>query len=137
MKGKRIEVAAGLIFRRGRLLIAQRRAGDHLGGAWEFPGGKRERGESFEVCLARELREELGVEVQVGQLVEQVDHDYPEKEVHLRFFLCRLTQGEPQPHGCAALAWVAPEELALYHFPPADAQLLEKLRAHTEWWQGG
>ncbi|MCX8158000.1 MAG: 8-oxo-dGTP diphosphatase MutT [Verrucomicrobiae bacterium] len=137
MPGQRIEVAAGLIFRHGRLLVAQRRAEDHLGGTWEFPGGKREAGESFEMCLARELREELGVEVQVGELVETVDHDYPEKQVHLRFFLCRILHGDPQPLGCAALAWITPEEMAHYPFPPADARLLEKLRAQQEWWQAG
>ncbi|WCJ59604.1 8-oxo-dGTP diphosphatase MutT [Fontisphaera persica] len=134
MPAQRIEVAAGLIFRHGRLLIAQRRRGDHLGGAWEFPGGKREPGESYEACLARELQEELGVQVQVGELVESVDHDYPEKKVHLRFFLCRLLHGEPHPLGCAAVAWVSREELTRYHFPPADARLLAKLQAHSEWW---
>lgn len=136
MGGQRIEVAAGLIFRQGRLLLAQRRAGDHLGGAWEFPGGKREPGESFEACLARELYEELGIEVRVGRLVECVNYDYPEKSVHLRFYLCQLLKGEPRPLGCAAVVWVKREELAHYEFPPADARLLQKLRDHDEWWQG-
>ena len=63
-----IEVSAGLIFRAGKLLITQRHADAHLGGLWEFPGGKRESGETFETCLARELREELGIEVEVGAL---------------------------------------------------------------------
>jgi 8-oxo-dGTP pyrophosphatase MutT (NUDIX family) len=65
-----IEVAAGLVFRQGRLLITQRPACSHLGGLWEFPGGKREAGESLADCLRRELREELGIEVDVGELVE-------------------------------------------------------------------
>lgn len=132
---QRIEVAAGLIFREGRLLIAQRRPGDHLGGAWEFPGGKREQGESFEGCLARELHEELGVQVEVGKMVESVEHNYPGKQVHLRFFLCRLVEGEPQPRGCAAVAWISPEELTRYDFPPADARLLDQLRARWASWQ--
>mgnify|MGYP000168031225 CR=1 FL=1 len=133
---QRLEVAAGLIFRHGRLLIAQRRANDHLGGTWEFPGGKRETGENFEDCLVRELMEELGVSVKVGELVEVVEHDYPEKKVHLRFYLCRLVEGEPQPLGCSALAWVTADELSQYEFPPADARLLEKLRNHPAWWFG-
>src|SRR5438309_9744832 len=83
-----IEVAAGLIFRDGKLLITQRRPHDHLGGLWEFPGGKRECNESFQECLARELREELGIHVEVGEIVEEITHVYPEKAVHLKFFGC-------------------------------------------------
>src|SRR4029077_11924660 len=74
-----IEVAAGLVFRGGKLLITQRRADSHLGGLWEFPGGKREAAETFEECLARELREELGIEVAVEELVKEITHAYPEK----------------------------------------------------------
>ncbi|MEI9864057.1 MAG: NUDIX domain-containing protein [Limisphaerales bacterium] len=65
---KIIEVSAALIFRDGKLLIAQRHANSHLGGLWEFPGGKRESGETFEQCLVREIREELDVEISVGEL---------------------------------------------------------------------
>ena len=72
-----IEVAAGLVFRDGLLLISQRRPQDHLGGLWEFPGGKREPGESPEDCLRRELMEELGIEVEIKELVETIAHDYP------------------------------------------------------------
>jgi mutator protein MutT len=80
MKGDRqsvIEVAAGLVVRDGKILITQRLAEAHLGGLWEFPGGKRERGETYPQCLRRELREELGIEVRVGELVEDVTHPYP------------------------------------------------------------
>src|SRR5260370_9284435 len=83
-----VEVAAGLVFREGKLLITQRHVGAHLGGLWEFPGGKCEPDESFEQCLARELREELGIEVVVGELVESLTHEYPHKIVHLRFYVC-------------------------------------------------
>src|SRR5690348_10010676 len=116
-----LDVAAALVFRNGKLLITQRPAEAHLGGLWEFPGGKREPGESFETCLSRELREELGMEVAVGQLVESVTHDYPDKTVHLKFFRCRWVRNEPEPLGCLALKWVAPAELADYEFPAADA----------------
>src|SRR5947208_12711732 len=101
-----IEVSAGLIFRDGHLLITQRQADAHLGGLWEFPGGKREPDETFEECLARELREELGIEVAVGELVESLTHEYPGKTVYLRFFRCRWQQHEPQTLGCAAFKWV-------------------------------
>ena len=129
-----VEVSAGLIFRNGKLLIARRHADSHLGGLWEFPGGKREAGESYEQCLARELMEELGVSVAVGELFESVDHDYPDKSVHLRFFLCHILSGEPKPLGCAAVQWVTRPELGKFQFPAADAGLLTKLsEAESHW----
>jgi len=131
---KSIEVGAALIFRDGRLLIAQRHAKSHLGGLWEFPGGKREVGETFEQCLVREIREELGVEISVGELFEEIAHVYPEKSVHLKFFICTLLSGEPQPLDCAALKWVTKTELADFEFPAADAQLLEKLKSPRFAW---
>jgi 8-oxo-dGTP diphosphatase len=130
---KIIEVSAALIFRDGKLLIAQRHATSHLGGVWEFPGGKREPGESFERCLAREIREELGVEISVGEFFEEISHTYPEKSVHLKFFICHLLRGEPQPLDCAALKWIEKSELAMHEFPAADAQLLEKLPMLANW----
>jgi 8-oxo-dGTP diphosphatase len=130
-----IEVSAGLIFRGGKLLITQRHAGAHLGGLWEFPGGKRECDETFEACLARELREELGIEVAVGELIETVEHDYPEKRVLLKFFRCQWLAHEPQPLGCPAFAWITREELARYEFPAADARLLAALRGSDTFWR--
>jgi len=135
MGGKIIEVSAGLVFRSGKLLITQRHADAHLGGLWEFPGGKRESRETFEQCLVRELHEELGVQVQVGRVFEDVTHAYPEKTVRLRFFICRLAEGDPQPLGCAALKWVTRDELGAYEFPAADASLLLKLQTSPELWQ--
>jgi len=128
---KSIEVSAALIFHDGKLLIAQRHAGSHLGGLWEFPGGKREASETFEQCLVREIHEELGVEISVGELFDEIAHDYPEKSVHLKFFICKLVSGEPQPLGCAAVKWVTQTELADFEFPAADAHLLEKLSAEA------
>ncbi len=130
-----IEVSAGLVFRSGKLLITQRHAAAHLGGLWEFPGGKREPAETFEACLVRELREELGVEVEVGELFETVTHAYPERTVLLKFFCCRLPAGEPQTIDCAAINWVTLAELAAHDFPAADAGLIEKLQATSELWR--
>jgi 8-oxo-dGTP diphosphatase len=130
-----IDVSAGVIFRDGRLLITQRHADTHLGGLWELPGGKREPGESFEQSLARELQEELGVDVMVGRIVDDIRHEYPERTVRLKFFLCQLQCGEPKPIGCRALKWVRRSELKDHAFPAADALLLEKLRAATELWE--
>jgi mutator protein MutT len=131
---KVIEVSAALIFHGGRLLITQRHAKSHLGGLWEFPGGKRETDETFEECLVREIREELGVEISVGKLFEEIYHDYPEKSVHLKFFLCRLVSGEPQPIDCAAVKWIDKAGLVVHEFPAADAQLLQKLKSSLKHW---
>ena len=132
---KVIEVAAGLVFRDGKLLITLRPAGGHLGGLWEFPGGKREANESFEDCLRRELMEELGIEVEVGELVESITHSHPEKTVLLRFFRCAWKRHEPRALGCPAFKWVKNVELGAYEFPAADGRLLEKLRAAPELWR--
>ena len=126
-----IEVSAALVFQHGKLLITRRHAGAHLGGLWEFPGGKREPDETFEQCLARELREELGIEVEVGGLFEEISHAYPEKAVHLKFFTCKLASDKPQTLGCAAFKWIEKAELADFEFPAADARLLEKLRSYS------
>jgi len=130
-----IEVSAALIFHEGKLLITQRHAGAHLGGLWEFPGGKREAGETFEACLVREIREELGVEIAVGELFEEVRHDYPEKSVHLKFFVCRLIFGEPKAIDCAAVKWVDKAGLDAHEFPAADGRLLEKLKEGKGGWR--
>ncbi len=132
---KAIDVAAALVFRAGKLLVTQRYAGAHLGGLWEFPGGKRERHETFEQCLVRELREELGIEVEVMKLVESVTHEYPQKTVHLKFFSCRWLKHEPQTLGCPAFAWIRPEQLGDYEFPAADAKLLDRLARDPELWR--
>lgn len=129
-----IEVAAGLVFRQGKLLITQRRAGDHLGGLWEFPGGKRRAGEGFQDCLRRELREELGVEVEVGEVLETLTHPYPDRTVRLQFLKCRWLAHEPQTLGCQALAWVCREELARFAFPAADARLVARLQTEPGLW---
>jgi 8-oxo-dGTP diphosphatase len=129
-----IEVAAGLVFRNGKLLITQRHTGAHLGGLWEFPGGKREGSETFEQCLVRELREELGIEVDVGKLLESLTHAYPEKTVVLKFFHCCWKQNEPRALDCLDFKWVNAAELHNYEFPAADARLLERLQNSPELW---
>lgn len=129
-----IDVAAGLVFFDGKLLITQRPSTGHLADFWEFPGGKREAGESFEVCLRRELREELGIEVEAESLLAEVLHTYPEKSVRLQFFKCRWTGGTPVALGCQAFQWISREGLHAYRFPDADLQILEKLTGSPEWW---
>jgi len=129
------EVAAALILHGGHLLITRRHAAAHLGGLWEFPGGKREPGETFRQCLKREIHEELGIEISTGELFESVTHAYPEKTVHLKFYVCRLLNGKPRPLGCDALKWVGKTELSDYEFPAADARLVKKLKKTPELWK--
>jgi mutator protein MutT len=123
-----IEVSAALIFHNGKLLITQRHKDSHLGGLWEFPGGKCELGETFEECIIREISEELGIEISVDKLFGDITHAYPKKVVHLKFFICELVKGEPQPLGCSAIKWIGKNELAQHEFPAADARLLEDLK---------
>jgi mutator protein MutT len=129
---KAIDVAAALIFHNDKLLITQRRPDDHLPNLWEFPGGKIEPGESFQQCLVREIREELGVEISVGELVEDLTHTYPEKTVRLCFFKCALISGIAQAIHVQDLRWVTREELGQFEFPAADAKLIAWLQS-GEW----
>jgi 8-oxo-dGTP diphosphatase len=125
-----IEVAAALIQdEAGRYLITRRLPGSHLEGLWEFPGGKREPGETLEECLRRELGEELGADFMVGEKVESVTWCYPEKTVTLHFYRCRLASGTIEPRQRQSVAWVAPAQLDDYPLPPADRTLLSRLRA--------
>jgi mutator protein MutT len=121
-----VEVVAAVIERDGKILIARRRADAHLGGLWEFPGGKPEPGESLEAALRREIAEELDASATVGEEIETIDWSYPDKRVRLHFFRCRL-EGEPRPLEGQDMAWVSPANLCRYEFPAADASLIDRL----------
>ena len=121
-----VEVVAAVIERDSRYLITRRLEGTHLAGLWEFPGGKLLPGEQPEDALRRELKEELGVEVAVGELIQTVDWTYPEKRVRLLFFRCALA-GEPAPLEGQEMRWVAAADLPSYSFPDADATLIARL----------
>jgi A/G-specific adenine glycosylase len=121
------QVAAGLIWKKGRLLIAQRPSEGLLGGLWEFPGGKQEEGESLEECLVREIREELAVEIEVGVCLARVEHGFTHFRITLHAFGARYLSGEPQALGCAAWRWARPGELGRYAFSRADRRVIEEL----------
>ncbi|MEE9240338.1 MAG: squalene synthase HpnC [bacterium] len=124
----RIEVVAGIIRREGRLLICKRPEEGLHSGLWEFPGGKIETGESPEGALAREIKEELDIHVEVGPLRWETKHDYPKRKVYLRFYECWFQGGEAKNAGVARHEWVFPGQLDNFDFLPADAPLIETLR---------
>lgn len=120
----RIEVAAGVVRNsEGRILIC-RRTGE-LEGLWEFPGGKREKGETFQQCLQRELMEELELDVEAGETLGSVLRRNGEKTIWLVFVSGRADASNLALHVHSKAAWVLPEELTQYEFCPADASFLK------------
>jgi mutator protein MutT len=122
-----VDVAIGVVLERGRVLICQRPENVTLPGLWEFPGGKRLPDESLEQCLARELREELAIEVRPVESLPPIQHDYPFARVRLHPFLCTRIEGEPHAIGCQQFQWIDPRQLPQFPFPPANAPLLKEL----------
>jgi 8-oxo-dGTP diphosphatase len=126
-----IIVAAGILVENGRVLLARRKRGSHLQGKWEFPGGKCEEGEDPKAALVRELSEEVGIEVTVGDPVCITFHRYEEanKSVLLLFYEVTRTRGEPRALDVAAVKWGTESDLDPAEFPPADVEVLGKVRA--------
>src|SRR3984885_1554727 len=122
-------VAGAVVDTAGRVLIAQRPAGKHMAGGWEFPGGKLEPGEERLAGLARELREELGISI-IGQPrpLIRVRHAYPAREVLLDIWVVTRYQGEPQGLDGQALRWVTQDELPAAKLLPADKPIVAALR---------
>ncbi len=112
----------------GQILIDRRRQEGLLGGLWEFPGGKVEPDESIEACIQREIKEELGIEIAVGDRLITVDHAYTHFRVTLNVHHCRHISGDPQPIECDEIRWVTLEEIDQYPFPKANVQIIEALR---------
>jgi A/G-specific adenine glycosylase len=121
------QIGAGVIWKGDKLLISQRPLNGLLGGLWEFPGGKRESHESIAQCVAREILEELGIRVAVGDKLAEVDHAYSHFKITLHAHECRFLAGTPKAIGCRAWRWVRPSELKKYPFPAANQPILKKL----------
>jgi 8-oxo-dGTP diphosphatase len=124
-------VTAAVIERDGMVLLARRQAGDPLAAKWEFPGGKIEPGETPEQCLARELDEELGVRVAVGEFLASSVYTYAHGAIELLAYRVRLVAGEPMARVHDELRWVARDALAAYELAPADNPIVDALLANT------
>lgn len=126
-KGPHHEIAAALVWRQGEILIGRRPAEGLLGGLWEFPGGKREEGESLEEACAREVAEETGLRVEVVAPFEKVEHAFTHFSITLHVFHCRVLGGRLRARGVEDLRFVAPEALSTYAFPRANRRVLDAL----------
>jgi 8-oxo-dGTP diphosphatase len=122
-------VAAVIRDEAGRVLIAQRPEGRHMGGLWEFPGGKVEPGEAPAEALARELREELGLGIAVGAPITFAVHEESGLRILLLFYGARIIDGVATAHEGQPVRWVAPSDLPRYPMPPADGELVARLAA--------
>lgn len=125
--GKITEVVAALIWDGGRFMICQRPAHKARGLLWEFVGGKVEPGETREAALIRECREELAVELSVGEVFMEVLHEYPDITVRLVLLHASIACGVPQKIEHHDIQWITPEQIPDYDFCPADTEILERI----------
>jgi len=123
-----ISVTCAIIRKNGLILAAQRPADSHLAGKWEFPGGKLDRNETEEACIVREIREELGLDVQPARRLQPSTHDYGEKVIRLIPFECEVVSGDPVAHEHAAIKWVAPADLDELNWCEADIPIVEQIK---------
>lgn len=114
---------------RGQILIDRRRPEGLMGGLWEFPGGKVEPGETIEACIKREILEELGIAIEVGDHLITIHHTYSLFHVTLNVYHSRHKSGEPQPIECDEIRWVTVDELDRYEFPSANIHIINALRS--------
>ena len=121
------DVVAALIMRDGRFLICRRPEYKARGGLWEFVGGKTEPGETREEALARECREELDIDVAVGEKLITILHEYPDLTVCLSLFLCTLRSGTPRLKEHSDMRWITAAETGGYEFCPADGEILKMI----------
>ncbi|MGK7951754.1 MAG: 8-oxo-dGTP diphosphatase MutT [Xenococcaceae cyanobacterium] len=117
---------------RGQILIDRRRKEGAMGGLWEFPGGKIEKHETVEECIAREIKEELAIEIAVGECLTVVNHTYPTFKISLFVHECQYISGKPQPLASDEIRWVNLEEMSQYNFPEANQSIITILNYPNE-----
>ena len=121
------KVTAAIIKDKNRLLIAKRHSKDPLGGKWEFPGGKIEPDETPQECLVREIKEELGVDVEIGPFYDDNVYSSQDHDIHLLFYWAEVINGEVIPVVHDDLKWITIDELANFDFAPADIPIVKRL----------
>lgn len=125
------KIGIGLVFNKnGELLIDQRLAGSSMGGLWEFPGGKKESDESIEQTIQREIKEELGINIQVVEKLVSFQYSYSHKKLHFIVHICKLKSGKPKPLASQKLLWVDPKRLVEFPFPSANTKIISALNKH-------
>ena len=124
---RQVTVVGAMIEREGKYLITQRKPTATLPLLWEFPGGRVEPGETDAQALARELKEEMDITVEVNEQIMHVQHSYPDYDIDFRVYRCRLVGGEIKHLRVHDHRWVAPADLDDYEFPPADQKTFEQL----------
>ena len=123
-----IRVTAAILEKDRKILIAKRKTGDDLfAGLWEFPGGKVEKGETPKECMARELREELDIDVEVGELITSNKHKYPHGIFELLAYRVKHISGEMVLNAHDEIKWVTADEMSSFEFPPADIPIINEL----------
>ena len=122
-----IPCGVAIIRQERSFLIAQRNPEDTLGSYWEFPGGKKERRESFEDCVVREVEEEIGIRIRVERPFMVIRKKFNEKIIWLNYYLCAYLSGEPRPIDCQNVLWTDVMELGRYKFPPANRRVIDQL----------
>lgn len=121
-------IAAGVVYKDGKILIAKRKAEGLLGGLWEFPGGKKEKGETLKAAVAREVKEETGVDVRVGKRLAVVKHTYSHFKITMHVFACDYAGGTARAIDVEQVCWVLPDRLDRYAFPAANRRVLRLLQ---------
>ena len=125
---KTYTIGVGIILNdKGQVLIDQRLSEATMGGLWEFPGGKQEEGELVEETIARELQEELGLEVAVARELISLDNYYNSNNYHFKVHICKIISGEPKPLSSQQIKWVFPADLESYSFPKINSKIIKAL----------
>lgn len=122
-------IVAGIVFKDTQILIDKRRADGLLGGLWEFPGGKKRKNESFKTAVAREVKEETGIDIEVGARLCIVQHAYSHFKITLHAYLCRYESGIAKPLACDAVKWIKPKDLNKFALPAANQKIIACLKS--------
>ena len=127
------EIGIGLVFNKnGELLIDKRLESSNMGGMWEFPGGKKKLYESIEQTILREIEEEVGIFVKLGEKLVSFEHCYTNKKLHFTVYICEFISGDPKPLASQKMLWVSPGKLVEFTFPAANTKIISEMYKHLD-----